>query len=77
MDDYGSSLVGTNTIDIYHPNLSSMRLWGTRPAEISVIQWGDWARTINILSGRTKYPHTRKMYYAAKAKVRSGNFARN
>ncbi|MDA7866024.1 3D domain-containing protein [Akkermansiaceae bacterium] len=77
VDDYGSALVGTNTIDIYHPNLSSMRRWGTRPAEISVIQWGDWDRTLNILAGRTKYPHTRKMYYAAKAKVSSGNVARN
>lgn len=77
VDDYGSALAGTNTIDIYHPNLASMRLWGTRKAEISVIQWGDWDRTLNILGGRTQYPHTRKMYYAAKAKVDSGQVARN
>jgi 3D (Asp-Asp-Asp) domain-containing protein len=77
VDDYGSALVGTNTIDIYHPNLSTMRLWGTRKAEISVIQWGDWDRTLNILSGRKQYPHTRRMYYAAKAKVDSGQVARN
>ena len=77
VDDYGSSLVGTNTIDIYHPNLSSMRRWGTRKAEISVIQWGDWDRTLKILSGRKKYPHTRKMYYAAKAKVDSGQVTKN
>ena len=77
VDDYGSALVGTNTIDIYHPNLSSMNRWGTRKAEISVIQWGSWDRTLNILSGRKKYPHTRKMYYAAKAKVDSGKVARN
>lgn len=54
-----------------------MHLWGTRPAEISVIQWGDWDRTINILAGRVKYPHTRKMYYAARAKVSSGQVASN
>lgn len=77
VDDYGSALVGTNTIDIYHPTLGTMRRWGTRKAEISVIQWGDWDRTLNILSGRRKYPHTRKMYYAAKAKVDSGQVARN
>ena len=80
VDDYGSALVGTNTVDIYHPNLRSMRRWGTRQAEISVIQWGDWERTLKILSGRKKYTHTRKMYYAAKAKVDSGEvrkFARN
>jgi len=72
VDDYGSALVGTNTVDIYHPTLRSMNRWGTRKAEISVIQWGDWERTLKILSGRKKYTHTRKMYYAAKAKVDSG-----
>lgn len=77
VDDYGSALAGTNTIDIYHPTLTSMRRWGTRKAEISVIQWGDWDRTLNILAGRRKYPHTRQMYYAAKAKVDSGRVARN
>lgn len=77
VDDYGSALVGTNTIDIYHPNLSSMRRWATRKAEISVIQWGDWDRTLNILAGRRGYAHTRQMYYAAKAKVDSGRYARN
>ena len=73
----GSSLGGTNTIDIYHPNLSSMRLWGSRHIEIAVIQWGDWDRTLNILAGRTQYAHTRKMYYAARAKVKSGKVVRN
>ena len=77
VDDYGSALVGTNTIDIYQPTLGTMDRWGTRKAEISVIRWGDWDRTLNILSGRKKYPHTRKMYYAAKAKVDSGRIARN
>ena len=77
VDDYGSALAGTNTIDVYHPNLASMRLWGTRIAEITVIRWGDWERTLNILSKRIKYPHTRMMYYAAKAKVASGRVARN
>ena len=30
VDDYGSALVGTNTIDIFHPSLQSMREWATR-----------------------------------------------
>ncbi|MDE0861577.1 MAG: hypothetical protein OSA93_15550 [Akkermansiaceae bacterium] len=77
VDDYGSSLVGTNTVDIYHPNLSTMRRWGTRPAEITVIQWGSYERTVNILKGRRGYDHTRKMYYAAKAKLDSGSVASN
>ena len=77
VDDYGSSLVGTNTVDIYHPNLATMRRWGTRLAEITVIQWGSYERTVNILKGRRGYDHTRKMYYAAKAKLDSGSVASN
>jgi len=77
VDDYGSSLAGTNTIDIYHPNLSLMHTWGTRNAEITVIQWGSWERTLAILKGRMAYPHTRQMYYAARAKVVSGKVAMN
>lgn len=76
VDDYGSALAGTNTVDIYHPSLSLMRKWGTRHAEITVIQWGSWERTLAILKGRVHYPHTRRMYYAAKRKVDSGKVAR-
>jgi len=75
VDDYGSALVGTNTVDIYHPTLRSMNRWGTRKAEITITQWGSWKRTLNILKGRLKYKHTRKMYYAAKQKVDSGKVA--
>ncbi|NNC90218.1 MAG: 3D domain-containing protein [Akkermansiaceae bacterium] len=75
VDDYGSALVGTNTIDIFHPTLSKMRKWGTRQCEITVIQWGDWERTLKLLSGRTKYDHCRKMYYAARAAAGRNNVA--
>lgn len=77
VDDYGSALVGTNTVDIYHPTLRTMNRWGTRQAEITVIQWGSLERTVNILKGRRGYSHTRKMYYAAKAKLDRGMVAAN
>jgi len=72
VDDYGSALVGTNTIDIFKPSLSSMRKWGTRKTEITVIQWGSYDRSIALLKGRTKYKHCRKMYYGCIAKKKSG-----
>ena len=62
VDDYGSALVGTNTIDIYHPKLSLMCKWGTRPVEISIIKMGDWERTATLLKGRVKYRHCAQMY---------------
>jgi len=62
VDDYGSALVGTNTVDIYHPTLKLMRKWGTRPAEISIIKMGDWERSAYLLKGRRGYWHCKKMY---------------
>lgn len=72
VDDYGSALTNTNTIDIYHPTLRKMNKWGSRPVEIDVIQWGSWERTLTLLKGRRGYWHCRDMYYAAKKKVESG-----
>ena len=69
VDDYGSSLVGTNTIDIYHPTLRLMRKWATRDAEIHVIRWGSWEQSANLLRGRTRFEHCARMYYAALAKI--------
>ena len=70
VDDYGSSLAGTNTIDIYHPNLRLMRKWATRDAEIHVIRWGSWEQAANLLRGRTQHEHCAHMYYATLAKIR-------
>ena len=70
VDDYGSSLAGTNTIDIYHPNLRLMRKWATRDAEIHVIRWGSWEQAANLLRGRTQHQHCALMYYATLAKIR-------
>ena len=70
VDDYGSSLAGTNTIDIYHPNLRLMRKWATRDAEIHVIRWGSWEQAANLLRGRTQHEHCALMYYATLAKIR-------
>ena len=75
IDDYGSALVGTNTIDIFHPTLSSMRRWATRDVEISIIRWGSLERTTNLLRGRTKYGHCRRMYHAAMSKINRGRVA--
>lgn len=75
VDDYGSALAGTNTIDIYHPNLGMMREWGTRNVEINVIHWGSWERTANLLRGRTRHPHCAQMYAAVKRKIASGAVA--
>jgi len=72
VDDYGSALVGTNTLDIYKPSLAGMRRWGTRKTEITIIQWGSYDRSLSLLKHRTKYSYCRRMYVGCKQKLNSG-----
>ena len=64
VDDYGSALVGTGTIDIYQPSRALMRQWGTRIVEIEIIEWGSSRRSLETLSQRQRYRHCTKMYAA-------------
>ena len=61
VDDYGSALVGTNTIDIYKPDKQEMRNWGVRNVNIKVLRWGSFARSVAIMRDRQKNDHVRKM----------------
>jgi 3D (Asp-Asp-Asp) domain-containing protein len=64
VDDYGSALTGTNTVDIYTPCKAHMNAWGRRNIELTVVQWGSYARSAEILSKRTHHPHCAQMYAA-------------
>jgi len=61
VDDYGSALAGTGTLDLYHPCKGTMNTWGRRNVEISVVQWGSFKRSAEILSSRTAFSHCRQM----------------
>jgi 3D (Asp-Asp-Asp) domain-containing protein len=61
VDDYGSALVGTNTIDIYQPNKDSMKAWGVRNVNIRVLRWGSFSKSLAIMKDRSKYDHVRRM----------------
>ncbi len=41
IDDCGGALYGTNTIDIYRPNMASMNAWGTRHVQIKILEWAN------------------------------------
>lgn len=62
VDDYGSALVGTDTIDLYKPSRSAMNDWGVRHVNIEVIKWGCFHSSMNLIKDRTRYPHVRKMF---------------
>lgn len=61
VDDYGSALTGTGTIDIYKPSKDIMNLWGRRNVELTIVQWGSFTRSAELLSQRTKFDHCRQM----------------
>jgi 3D (Asp-Asp-Asp) domain-containing protein len=64
IDDYGSALVGTGTIDLYHPDIQSMKLWGRRNVEIHIVNWGSLRQSAKILSSRKHHDHCRAMWEA-------------
>ena len=69
VDDYGSALVGTGTIDLYRPTRGQMNAWGMRHVDIEVLQWGCFERSRQLLQGRTRYPHVREMYQNIQRKL--------
>ena len=76
VDDYGSALVGTATIDIYQPSKALMREWGRRVVEIEVIEWGSSRLSMEKLSARRGYSHCRQMYAALQEQSRNRNTAK-
>ncbi|MDZ4289260.1 MAG: 3D domain-containing protein [Prosthecobacter sp.] len=62
VDDYGSALVGTKTIDLYKPSSSAKNQWGARKVDIRIVKWGSYARSLAILKPRQgKASHVREM----------------
>ncbi len=62
VDDYGSALVGTKTIDLYRPSKASMNSWGARHVNIHVLKWGSFAESLAIMKPReNKKPHIHVM----------------
>lgn len=61
VDDYGWSLSGTNTIDLYKPTRAAMNDWGVRRVHLEILEWGDVRRSLAILAPRARYAHVRRM----------------
>ncbi|HEY2800744.1 MAG TPA: hypothetical protein VGI85_09130 [Chthoniobacterales bacterium] len=58
IDDYGSALVGTGTIDLYKKNRLQMNKWGVRQVDIDVLAWGSTEESLKVLAPRS---HNRKV----------------
>jgi 3D (Asp-Asp-Asp) domain-containing protein len=65
VDDYGSALVGTRTIDLYRPSKASMDQWGARQVNIKVLKWGSFDQSLSIMKPREGVkPHIHQMVSA-------------
>jgi 3D (Asp-Asp-Asp) domain-containing protein len=61
IDDYGTALIGTSTIDLYKPTRLEMKRWGVRNVDIDILGWGSEEQSLKILSPRTKHRYVRRM----------------
>jgi 3D (Asp-Asp-Asp) domain-containing protein len=61
IDDYGTALIGTNTIDLYKSTRLEMKRWGVRNVDIDIVQWGSEEQSLRILGPRAKHKTVRQM----------------
>jgi len=61
IDDYGTALVGTSTIDLYKPTKLEMKRWGVRNVDIDILQWGSEQESLKVLGPRMKHAQVQKM----------------
>jgi 3D (Asp-Asp-Asp) domain-containing protein len=71
IDDYGTALVGTSTIDLYKPTKLEMKRWGVRNVDIDILQWGSEDESLKILGPRAKHPTPSRMITALQKKAPS------
>jgi 3D (Asp-Asp-Asp) domain-containing protein len=72
IDDYGSALIGTDTIDLYKDSSRGMRDWGVRMVHIQILVWGSPRRSLEILTPRARNSRVRTMVLALR-KQTQGN----
>ncbi len=71
IDDYGTALVGTSTIDLYKPTKLEMKRWGVRNVDIDILQWGSEEESLKILGPRAKHSTASRMISALQKRAPS------
>lgn len=61
VEDYGSALVGRETIDLYMPSARLMSAWGVREVTIEILEWGSTAMSRMLLEPRRGAPYINRM----------------
>jgi hypothetical protein len=68
IDDYGTALIGTDTIDLYKANRLAMKQWGVRHVDIAILEWGSEEESLKVLGPRCKHRCVRQMVAALEKK---------
>ena len=68
IDDYGTALVGTNTIDLYKKTRLEMKRWGVRQVDIDILEWGSEEQSLKVLGPRAKHKCVQRMVLALQKK---------
>lgn len=69
VDDYGSALVGTRTIDLCMRSNSDMHRWGVRWVNVDILEWGSPWRSLEVLAPRQGSWMARRMTAALRRQV--------
>jgi 3D (Asp-Asp-Asp) domain-containing protein len=69
VDDYGSALVGKNTIDLYMPTRTMMNRWGSRDVTIELLELGSYKDSLKILRPRCRASYIRRMVAVLQSKT--------
>lgn len=72
IEDYGSALVGRETIDLYVPSKSEVRNWGVRKIDIEILEWGSKAMSLKLLKPRATRGYIQTMVAALEKSVPAG-----
>ena len=70
VDDYGSALVGTETIDLYMPSRRLMNQWGVRRVNIEVLEEGSYIISLKVLKTRRGVRCVRQMVENIEKKIK-------
>jgi 3D (Asp-Asp-Asp) domain-containing protein len=69
IDDYGTGLVGTNTIDLYKKTRLETKRWGVRQVDIDILEWGSNEQSLKVLGPRAKHKCVQRMILALQKKI--------
>lgn len=61
VDDIGSAMVGTSTIDLFKASAREMNRWGVRHVTIEILEWGSPEKSLKTLLPRRHSRHVREM----------------